>query len=55
MSAIEQPAAKVRQDRYLLRLGEDIGNLGHEVHAAKHQVLRICCRRQGAKASTNHR
>ena len=32
---------EVRQDHLLLRAGEDVGRLGHEVHAAEHDVLRV--------------
>ena len=41
MSAIEQPAARSGRIDLLLRRGEDVGRLGHEVHAAEDDVLRL--------------
>ena len=41
MSAIEQPAARSGQDDLLVRRGEDVGALGHEVHAAEDDELRV--------------
>ena len=35
MSAIEHPAAEIRQDHLLVRRREDVGALGHEVDAAE--------------------
>ena len=39
MSAIEQPAARFGQDHGLLGSREQVGGLGHEVHAAEHDRL----------------
>jgi hypothetical protein len=41
MSAIEQPAAHVREDDPDLGPGEDVGRLRHEVDAAKDHELRL--------------
>ena len=45
MSAIEQPAREVGQDDLLVVGGEDVGGLGHEVHAAEDDVLGLRARR----------
>ena len=37
---------EVGQDRHLLRTREDVGDLGHEVHAAEHDVFGVARRRQ---------
>ena len=49
MSAIEQPAARSGRITAWLRSGEDVGALGHEVHAREHDVLRVGARRSVAR------
>jgi hypothetical protein len=39
MSAIEHPAAEVREDDLLLRAAQHVGAFGHEVHAAEDDVI----------------
>ena len=41
MSAIEQPAARSGRITCCASAGEDVGALGHEVHAAEHDELRV--------------
>ena len=41
MSAIEQPAARSGRITCCAVAGEDVGRLGHEVHAAEDDVLRV--------------
>ena len=41
MSAIEQPAARSGRITCWSARGEDVGALGHEVHAAEHDELRV--------------
>ena len=41
MSAIEQPAARSGRTTCWSGRGEDVGRLGHEVHAAEHDELRL--------------
>ena len=41
MSAIEQPAARSGRITFCSRRGEDVGGLGHEVHAAEDDELRL--------------
>ena len=44
MSAIEQPAARSGKITFCSRRGQDVGRLGHEVHAAEHDELSIRAR-----------
>ena len=41
MSAIEQPAARSGRITFCSGDGQDVGRLGHEVHAAEHDELRV--------------
>ena len=49
MSAIEQPGGEVRQDDGLLGLRQQVGGLGHEVHAAEHDRLGLGVRLRGVR------
>ena len=41
MSAIEQPAARSGRITFCVGRGQDVGRLGHEVHAAEHDELGV--------------
>jgi hypothetical protein len=41
MSAIEQPAARSGRMAIWLRRGHDVGDFGHEMHAAEDDVLGV--------------
>ena len=59
MSAIEQPAFRSGRIDLLVVGGEDVGGLGHELHAAEHDVLGVTLvggeARQAERVAPRHR
>ena len=49
MSAIEQPAARSGSSDLLVRRAQDVGALGHEVHAAEDDELGLAAAGGGAR------